>query len=306
MEINTLDIIRTYIDPSPRKSGADHVFVMCPHPDHADYSRENCSVSISKSVFNCFACGAKGHLSRALKWKRAPDFIISAVSSASPKPLANKGLPLVERYLDDDLLFAYANEPQAWIEEGFCPRVLAEHSIGHDHYLNRITIPIRSIDGKLVAISGRNLSNVERQGKYKVYKSELGDFQPVNYQPRVHDHLWRANLLAHSADPLIIVEGYKAALWLVQCGLTSTVAIMGSKMSDAQANLARQISDEVLLMLDMDEAGRRGQHLSAIKLYSLGVNVKCVQYAKDVRQPDDLTLEEVHSSLLNLTNWRSP
>ena len=112
-------------------------------------------------------------------------------------------------------------------------------------------------------------------------------------------------MLEHSADPLIIVEGYKAALWLVQCGLPSTVAIMGSKMSDAQASLASQISDEVLLMLDMDEAGRKGQHLSAIKLYRLGVNVKCVQYAKEVRQPDDLTREEVHSSLLNLTNWRS-
>lgn len=302
--IDTLDIVRTYIDPNPKKSGSENVFVRCPHPDHEDHSRENCSVSLTKSLFNCFACGAKGHLVQALRWVNAPDFIVSAVSSADSRPLIGGGYTPVERYLDDDILFAYDHAPTAWINEGFSPDLLAEHGIGYDHYLDRVTVPIRDLHNNLIAISGRNLSDTHA-GKYKVYRSELGEFQPHNYSPRVHDHLWRANLLESPDAPLVIVEGYKAALWLVQCGLTSTVAIMGSQISDAQADIVSRLCDESWLMLDMDEAGRRGQQLSAIKLYRRGINVKCVHYARDVRQPDDMSLAEVHESFLNLQHWRS-
>ena len=292
-----------YIDPSPRKSGAENVFVRCPHPDHDDSSRENCSVSLTKSLFNCFACGAKGHLSHALRWRRAPEFIINSVASARSASLLGKGLTKVARHLDEDLLYAYDHEPKEWVRQGFSPNVLSEHGVGYDHYHDRVTVPLRDISGNLVAIIGRNLSG--GRGKYKVYKSELGEFQPPNYQPHIHDHLWRAHLLEDTnTSPLIVVEGYKAALWLVQCGLVATVAIMGSQVTDAQADLLKALCNEVWLMLDMDEAGRRGQRLSAIKLYRRGLNVKCVHYERDVGQPDDMSLNEVHASLINLTNWR--
>ena len=302
-QIDTLEIIQHYIDPAPKKSGAENVFVRCPSPDHDDSSRENCSVSLTKQLFNCFACGAKGHLTTALRWRNAPEHIINAVSSTQTRPL---NIKLTERdsFLDNDLLFAYAHEPTEWISDGFSPSLLEQHQIGYDHYLNRITIPIRDVFGNLIAISGRNLSP-NAHGKYKVYKSELGEFEPLRYAPRVHDHLWRAHLLENTSNPIVVVEGYKAALWLVQCGILSTVAIMGSKVSDAQADLLSRLTDEVWLMLDGDEAGRRGQHFSAIKLYRAGIDVKCVQYARDVRQPDDLALCEVHESLLTLKHWRS-
>ena len=301
--IDTLDLIIHYIDPQPKKSGHGNVFVMCPNPEHLDLSRENCSVSLTKQLFNCFACGAKGHIAKALNWKKAPNFIIDAVSSMRSSPLISMQ-PDVCHYLDEDILFAYNHVPQQWIDEGFDPKLLSEHGIGYDHYLNRITIPIRDVFGNLVAISGRNLDE-SSIGKYKVYKTELGDFEPLNYRPRVHDHLWRANLLEDSSDPLVVVEGYKAALWLVQCGLTSTVAIMGSHMSEDQTNLVSRLTDEVWLMLDMDEAGRRGQNKSAINLYRRGLTVRYVEYATNVKQPDDLTMCEVHKSFNNLKPWRS-
>jgi len=275
---------------------------MCPNPEHLDLSRENCSVSLTKQLFNCFACGAKGHLSKALKWKKAPKFVLDAVASTKTDSLINRQ-PEVIRYLDEDILFAYEHTPSAWIEEGFDPKILKQHGIGYDHYLNRITVPIRDVFGNLVAVSGRNLDK-GAIGKYKVYKTELGEFAPSNYRPKVHDHLWRAHLLSSSSDPIIVVEGYKAALWLVQCGLNSTVAIMGSHMSEDQVNLISRLTDEVWLMLDMDQAGRSGQNKSAINLYRRGLTVRYVTYATDVKQPDDLTMCEVHKSLMNLTNWR--
>lgn len=300
--IDTLTLIQHYIDPNPKRSGSENVFVRCPNPDHDDSSRDNCSVSLTKNIFNCFACGAKGHISHALRWRNAPEYIIDRVASTRSRPLAYEG-PEPVKYLDDDLLFAYEHTPKAWIDDGFSPELLNQHQIGYDHYHDRITVPIRDLSGKLVAISGRNLSG--HGGKYKVYKSELGEFQPHRYSPKVHDHLWRAHLLEPDCiRQIVVVEGYKAALWLVQCGILSTVAIMGSKISDAQVSLLSSLTDEVWMMLDADEAGRRGQRLSAIKLYRSGINVKCVHYAKDVKQPDDMAMQDVHESFLQLNDWR--
>jgi DNA primase len=51
---------------------------------------------------------------------------------------------------------------------------------------------------------------------------------------------------------LIITEGFKACLWLLQCGYTNTVALMGSSLSEKQASLLHRLRVRVVLFLDND------------------------------------------------------
>jgi len=293
--MNTLQLVEMFIDSDWRKSTSGNVFVRCPSPDHHD-SKPSCHLSIDKKVFNCFSCGARGSLAKALKWKRAPDSIINLVAQMPDSPFIGREA-VKSALLDEVILSAYANKPQKWIDAGFEECILSDHQIGYDKINNRITIPIRDLNGGLVAIVGRNDSDFN---KYKVYKSELGDFEPRPYMPKVHDHLWRADKLDHDmTDPIVVVEGYKACMWLVQCGYLPTVALLGARISDAQVELLSSFGRPVILMLDNDEAGRKGQQDAEIKLYRKGLNVKTATYVVDVKQPDYLNPTDTIVSVLN-------
>lgn len=293
--MDALQLVEMFIDADWRRSTSGNVFVRCPSPDHNDGS-PSCHLSLEKRVFNCFSCGAKGTLSMALKWRRAPESIINLVADLPTSPfigMESTGSPL----LDESILYAYDHEPKPWIDAGYDAQLLAEHEIGFDILNNRVTIPVRNAEGGLVAIVGRNMSG---DAKYKVYRSEFGEFEPRGYAPKVHDHLWRYHRLDHEETcPIVVVEGYKAALHIVQSGYFPTVALLGARISDAQVNLLSDLNRPVILFLDNDEAGRRGQRDAEIKLYRQGLDVYTAPYGSNVKQPDNLTPMDVLNSIIN-------
>lgn len=303
--MNTDDVLRiveVFLDARWKPSTFGNVFILCPHPDHRDTS-PSCHVSLEKLVFNCFACGAKGTLAYALQLKGAPPSVLDLL----PKPdELRRALPPPPRddVIDEAVLACYETLPQEWLALGFTESVLREHEIGYDRYNKRVTVPIRDSGGKLRAISGRDVAGAD--ARYKIYRTELMDFMPAGYAPRVHDYLWRAHLALKESGPIIVTEGFKACMWLAQCGVTCSVALMGAQMSDKQAQLLADTGRQVWLMLDLDDAGRRGQRESAIKLYRRQVDVHhlCYSHARGrghvracVRQPDDLEIEALYGVL---------
>lgn len=301
--MNTLQLVEMFIDSDWRKSTSGNIFVRCPSPNHHD-TKPSCHLSLDKKVFNCFSCGAKGGLAKALRWKRAPDSVIKIVTELPDSPFIGKQAVL-SSLVDEVVLSAYSNKPQKWIDLGFEESVLRDHEIGYDKINNRVTIPIRDVDGGLVAIAGRNETGIH---KYTIYKSELGEFEPKPYSPKVHNHLWRADKLDLSlTDPIVVVEGYKACLWLVQCGYAPTVALLGAKISREQVEILSVLNRPVILMLDNNEAGWKGQKDAEIKLYRRGLNVKVATYVACVEQPDDLNPNDTLVSILKCKDlkWTS-
>jgi len=291
--MDTLQLVEMFIDADWKRSTSGNVFVRCPSPDHNDGS-PSCHLSLEKRVFNCFSCGAKGTLATALRWRRAPESLINHVADLPSSPFIGRE-PVESPLLDESLLYAYDNAPDPWIAQGFDPQLLADHEIGYDKINNRVTIPVRNAEGGLVAIVGRNMSG---ESKYKVYRSEFGEFEPRGYAPKVHDHLWRYHLLPEDKGSVVVVEGYKAALHLVHSGCWSVVALLGARISQAQVSLLSALGRPVTLFLDNDEAGRRGQRDAEIKLYRQGLDVKRATYVANVKQPDDLTPTEALDSVI--------
>lgn len=283
-----------------KASTNNNVFIKCPSPDHND-SNPSCHLDLEKKVFICFSCGAKGTLETALRWKKAPPDLVSLFSEY--KPAYKHPTRVEEHLLDEMILYAWDFEPQSWIDEGFDPRVLHAHDIGFDIYNQRITIPIYNKEGRLIAVSARALGS--EQPRYKIYKTELMDYCPVGYNPKIHNYLWRYNRVPPDAQYLVIVEGFKAALKLVQNGEHNVVALMGKMLSAEQEAEIVSSRQRVYLMLDNDEAGRKGQLEIAIRLSKRGTDTWIVDY--HTRQPDTLTqneLQEALSKSLPLFQWR--
>ena len=83
-------------------------------------------------------------------------------------------------------------------------------------------------------------------------------------------------------------------LW--QCGVKRVVALMGSTLSVAQAELIRRHTDsrsQVLVMLDEDDAGRAGRE-DIVQRLAPWLFVKAHVFEQAGRQPDNLTAEEAH------------
>jgi DNA primase len=176
---------------------------------------------------------------------------------------------------------------------------------------------VHDLYGNIVGISGR----ATRQGdnpKYLFYNGrhivngkenlgELGEWYPGYTNEGVRDHLWRMDkcyqrLNEVNDGQLIIVEGFKAALWLVQHGWINTVALMGARISPAQERIVRSLGCTVFVLLDNNYPGISGAKkvcqrlaVSTFPVYRCKYPSRC----DDSAQPDDLDDQELESVLSN-------
>lgn len=112
-----------------------------------------------------------------------------------------------------------------------------------------------------------------------------------------HQFLFGINeaLEAMTDKPLILVEGFFGALHCIQNGFPSTVALLGSSLSDEQAALLTDAKRPIVLMLDGDESGRNGMTAAVTKLTAHAF-VRSV-HLDDGQQPDHLTGTDLRSVL---------
>ena len=194
---------------------------------------------------------------------------------------------------------------------GFTEKVIEENEIGYDRISKRVTFPVRDYKGNLVAVSGRATEDWMRP-KYKVY-----DFSDIvdGYKMENRRHLYLLNkvypkaFFSDSHDPIIIVEGYKGALWLTQHGYNA-VAIQGSSMTNDQAHYLTRLRGEKIIFLDNepgkqipDPKGKCAAHSILRKLLYHKNKVKIARYNETKElSPDDLTAEQLSWSIKNASN----
>lgn len=147
----------------------------------------------------------------------------------------------------------------------------------------RVVIPIHNEAGKLVAYAGRAIDNTEPR-----YKLPAGFHKSAELY-----NLHRA--IATGQRGLIVVEGFFDAMKVHQAGYPFVVALMGCSMSQEQERLLVNHADMVLLMLDGDEAGRKGTDEIMLRL-GRKVWAKAVSLPEG-QQPDQMSDEELRGLL---------
>jgi DNA primase len=325
------DLLRSISPNTSIKNGYDYVLITCPFHGGGMERTPSCSVSKTKPVFFCHGCHESGHLSRLLKHLGmsgdAANVVIKSLGLNSPRQKAAD--KAAQRYrganpfrgeykLPEEILDDWRLAPKSLLDVGFAKETLRHFEVGFDSKNLRITYPLRNIYGELVGVSGRAaVAGIEP--RYKIYRDELISEEEYNIPESYsmdsvksallwHGHVVQPYLYNHDDEVLIITEGFKACMWTWQAGYQNTVALVGSYLSDLQAELICTAVQHVCLFLDNNEAGIKGTMRAAHLLSSMGVRVVIARYPDDREQPDELTTDEITEAFRNhltFSEWKA-
>ncbi|MEP3347817.1 MAG: DNA primase [Litoreibacter sp.] len=154
----------------------------------------------------------------------------------------------------------------------------------YDTFRNRIIFPIRDPRKRCIAFGGRAMDPNDNAKYLNSPETELFDKgrSLYNHGP--------AREAAGKGEPLIVAEGYMDVIALSAAGLKSTVAPLGTAVTETQLQLLWRISPEPIIALDGDTAGiRAAMRLIdlAMPMLSAGQSLRfCV--LPDGLDPDDL------------------
>ena len=301
--VNLADVLRDYGVDWLRSHRPGEWQGRC--PIHRGRRDDAFHVSLSKNVFQCFACQAHGNVL---------DFV-AAMERCSLRESARR---LAQRFAvgisrPGEILSTPVATPKAnWLgknERFNQPLSFTLRGVDHSHpYLKtrgiapetavrfgvgfysgpglmsgRLVIPIHDAHGQLVAYAGRSMDGAPP--KYRL---------PAGFvKSQVLFNFHRAASL--KPQTAIVVEGYFDCLKVYEAGFPSVVALMGTALFPATQTLLLERFRQVVLMLDGDDSGRRATARIATQLAGkCSVGLVAVPSGT---QPDQLNAAEIAALL---------
>ncbi len=149
----------------------------------------------------------------------------------------------------------------------------------YDRFRGRLLFSIRDAQGRPVGFGGRVLP-------------ELGSTSPAKYINSPETPLFSKGRLLYGLDLAresirksrfaMIMEGYTDVIMAHQCGFGEAVAVLGTALGEEHLRSLKRLADQIVLVLDGDEAGRRraGEILEMFVAHNVDLRV--------VVLPDDL------------------
>jgi len=166
---------------------------------------------------------------------------------------------------------------QELIDAGLC-RQGKSGSGAYDFFRNRLMFPVIDIRGNVIGFSGRRLD------AEKDYKYLNSPDTPVFTKSR---NLFGLNLAKTSkSGMLILVEGNIDVVMLHQAGFDSAVAPLGTALTAEQTRLLAQFAENIVVVFDPDEMGKKATLRAVSLLEKTGKNVKVVDLGQS-GDPDD-------------------
>lgn len=304
--MNVFELVRPYIREATIQG--DRIKGLCPfHDDH----KPSFSMSIEpgkEGLYHCWSCQASGNLAMFLRKKGLASEAIDRVVRELPIPVRKKRYkqPNEDPVLPESVLGAFHSCPTTMLDAGFSMQLLEAHNIGFDSQRHRVTFPLRNVRGDLIGISGR-AAYEEMEPRYLIYtEQEFPMFD--NYRRPSKNFLWNLDRVAarrlndETKDPIIIVEGFKVCLWLIQHGYQDTVALIGNAMTKAQKEILESLPGLFVLALDNDEAGQSGTYKTGKMLLGIpGAQVTVIDPdvldRREVQQLDELNGDDLDKVL---------
>jgi DNA primase len=193
---------------------------------------------------------------------------------------------LAERGLGEEVLraFGVGYAPSAWdtvlkrgqiagfsLQEMYAAGLLVKNKKGneYDRFRARIAFPVRDARGRVQGFGARAM-RAEQKPKYM--NSPEGELYA---KKRTLYGVDRARGAMAKAGRAVVVEGYTDVLACHQAGIEEVVAVMGTAITPEQVRLLGAYTDEIVLALDADRAGReamlRAQRVASGKRVRLRV-----------------------------------
>ena len=164
-----------------------------------------------------------------------------------------------------------------------------------DMFVNRVIIPIKNPQGKIIAFGGRVID--DSLPKY------LNTGETAVFQKR--ETLFGLDVATKSimeAKEAIVVEGYMDAISLHAAEINRVVASLGTAFSEHQAKLLHRLTDKIVFAYDSDETGQ----LNAVRAVSIakkaGLSVKVLIIPKE-KDPDAFVRKFGKEAFENLVKY---
>lgn len=146
---------------------------------------------------------------------------------------------------------------------------LARKSSGYyDRFRDRIMFPVIDRMGRVIGFSGRALGAVEKQ-KY-INSPEIPFFKKGDNLYGIH----AAKDALRIEREAIVVEGNFDVVTLHAAGFKTTLAPLGTALTESQVRLLRRVADSAVIVFDGDEAGQRAMRRALAPSYEVGLPVR--------------------------------
>ncbi len=158
----------------------------------------------------------------------------------------------------------------------------------YDRFRDRLMFPIRDVQGRVVAFSGRYLQKDTDQPKY-VNSPET----PLFHKGRILFglDLARQAILREEGREAIVVEGQVDVIRCHQQGFTAAVAAQGTAFTEEHVSILKRYADSAVLVYDADGAGQAAALKTAQALMRSGMIVR-VAVLPAGEDPDSFLLRE--------------
>jgi len=160
------------------------------------------------------------------------------------------------------------------------------------HLSNRLIFPFFDIYGEPIGFAGRTLS--DETPKYRNSKES-----PIFQKSRVLFGLFQAQEEQEEiseSNLAFLVEGQFDVLRMVQAGFYNTVGLGGSSFTVDQARLLCRYTNKVVVILDSNEAGKKGAKKAVNTLQGIGVEVQNVELPEG-EDPDSFLIKSGRENL---------
>ena len=161
----------------------------------------------------------------------------------------------------------------------------------YDRFRGRVTFPIESLAGKVVAFGGRLLDGGEKGPKYLNSPES-----PIFSKGRNLYGLSWARHAIRREETALVVEGYMDVVSLAAFGFENVVAPLGTALTPEQAKLLSRYTTRVLLLFDSDKAGLKATFRAADVLLEAGLH-PAVATLPSGEDPDTLVRSEGPAAL---------
>jgi len=170
---------------------------------------------------------------------------------------------------------------------------------GRSRFRGRLMIPIRDIQGRVIAFTARQTERTPMDDSSREAKYVNSPETPLFRKGDVLFNLDRAHAPVREAGRFIMVEGQLDALRCWSAGINYVVAPQGTAITENQFILLRRYAGRVDCLLDGDAAGQRAAMRALPLALKAGLEIRFLPLAAD-EDPDELFLEKGAAALTEL------
>ena len=174
------------------------------------------------------------------------------------------------------------------------------HAYFKSRFRGRLMIPIRDVQGRVVAFTARQLPQTPDDDPAREAKYVNSPETPIFHKGRILFGMDHARTHLKEGDSFLLVEGQLDAIRCWSVGLHTAVAPQGTAITDDQLHLMRRYEpSSVECLLDGDSAGRKAALRILPLAFKAGLEFRFLLLPEKA-DPDDLLREQGAAALTPL------